>query len=252
MDPSLFNLTPLAWAAVVFCAMNIGFSKSGVPGSAALVPPLMATVFPAGESTAILLPLLVVGDLFTVAWYRRHAEWRHVLRPLPWAVAGITLTFILFRSWQPSDVMIRRLIGGIVLFVLLLGIALERSGRDVQVPKSRFFAAFVGMFGGFATMAANAAGSIWAVYLLALRLPKKNFLGTNGWIFLILNVAKLPFSHGLYTFSVPSLLFDLKMAPLVLLGAAAGVWTARRVPQRLFVWIVRGLAMVAALNLLLR
>jgi hypothetical protein len=41
-------------------------------------------------------------------------------------------------------------------------------------------------------MIGNVAGPIFAIYLLAIHLPKNNFIGTGAWFFLIVNVVKFP------------------------------------------------------------
>jgi hypothetical protein len=49
-------------------AFLVGFSKSGVSGTAILAVPLMAGIFPARASVGVLLITLIVGDIFAVAF----------------------------------------------------------------------------------------------------------------------------------------------------------------------------------------
>ena len=42
-------------------------------------------------------------------------------------------------------------------------------------------------------MLANAAGPIAQLYLLVMGLPKYAFIGTSAWLFLIVNICKIPF-----------------------------------------------------------
>ena len=58
---------------------------------------------------------------------------------------------------------------------------------------SGLVAPFLGVLGGMATMLANAAGPIAQFYLLAMKLPKYTFIGTSAWLFLIVNISKVPF-----------------------------------------------------------
>ncbi len=46
-------------------------------------------------------------------------------------------------------------------------------------------------------MLANAAGPVMSLYLLGVGLPKMALVGTSAWIFLILNVCKIPFNYHL-------------------------------------------------------
>ena len=57
------------------CAVFVGIAKTGVPGLAILVVPLM--VFVAGDarqSAGWLLPILCTADVFALYYWRRHAE----------------------------------------------------------------------------------------------------------------------------------------------------------------------------------
>lgn len=239
------------WAVVIFCAILVGFTKSGLPGMGILAVPLMAMVFPPGPSAGIFLPMLIIGDVFAVAYYRRDAQWRFVVKPLLWAAVGIATAYLLIRIFHlnDKDQFLGRLIGGIVLGVLVLGEYVRRK-QSLTVPHTWWFAALIGVLGGFTTMVANAAGPIWIVYLLALQLDKKEFLGTNAWIFLILNTFKLPFSYDLGFISADSLLFNFKMLPFIAAGAFLGIRVAKGLPVKTFNLIVKVFAGIAAVKLL--
>ncbi len=243
-DPAVF------WPLAVLCAVFVGLSKTGIPGIGILTVGIMANLFDPGKSTGLLLPMLIVGDIFTVLYYRQHAVWTYVLRTLPWAMVGIGAGWATQRFYQLDAHHLSQLIGGIVLGVLLLGIFVPKAEDKCSVPHRWWFAAGVGMLGGFATMTANAAGPIWIVYLLAMQVPKEAFLGTSGWIFLILNTSKLPFSHDLGYITADSLLYDIAMIPAIGAGALLGVLTAKRIPQKGFSIVVKLLAAAAALRLL--
>ena len=86
------DFTLAIWVLVVFYAITVGIAKTGVPGIGLLgVVALITFSEDAKTAVGFMLPLLVAGDLFALAYYRRHAVWRHVLRLLPWAVAGILI-----------------------------------------------------------------------------------------------------------------------------------------------------------------
>ncbi len=250
MEAEWFNLTWWQLVAVWVCAFLVGFTKTGVPGMGILIVPVLATVFPAGPSTGILLPMLIIGDVMAVGYYRRQAIWPLVCKPLLWAALGIGIAFLIMRLMAPSDAALKRVIAVLVLMILALGVYLRRHRGNLRVPSSWWFAAVVGILGGFATMIANAAGPVWIIYLLALALNKSEFLGTNAWIFLILNTFKVPFSWGLGFMTATSLFFNFKMLPLIFAGAAIGVLTAKRMPQKLFEYLAWFFAAAGSLKLL--
>ena len=83
-------------------------------------------------------------------------------------------------------------------------------------------------------MLANAAGPVMMVYLLAMRLPKDEFLGTGAWFFAVVNWVKVPFSVGLGLITPQSLFLDAALSGGVLLGAFVGILAARRLPEKAF------------------
>jgi len=247
---ALIHAPSTFWSLAVVCALFVGLSKTGIPGIGILTVGIMANLFDAGKSTGLLLPMLIVGDVFTLLYYRRHAVWRHAARTLPWGMIGILGGWAAqaYHDFAPQH--LRQVIGAIVLAVLILGALVPQNRDELSVPNRWWFAALIGILGGFTTMTANAAGPIWIVYLLAMQIPKDAFLGTSGWIFLILNTFKLPFSHDLGYITAESLSFDLLMIPAIGLGALAGILIAKRIPQRGFDLAVKALAVAAAIRLI--
>ncbi|HVP19003.1 MAG TPA: sulfite exporter TauE/SafE family protein [Spirochaetia bacterium] len=229
----VYALTAGKWALAGTCALIVGLSKTGIPGLSSLFVPLFAIVLPARISTGAVLPLLIVGDVVAVTWYRRHAVWRHLLRLFPWAVAGIVIGF--FALGRISDRQLRPVIGAVV--IVMLGVGLWRDfvarGKS-EVPSAWWFAALTGVLAGATTMLANAAGPVMMLYLLAMRLPKDEFLGTGAWFFAALNLVKVPFSVALGLITPQSLVFDSVLAPVVLVGTVLGIHAARRLPEKVF------------------
>jgi len=58
-------------------AMLMGLAKTGLPGVSIPAVLLMVEAFPddAKSSVAAIMPAILVGDVFAVAWFRRHADW---------------------------------------------------------------------------------------------------------------------------------------------------------------------------------
>jgi len=244
------EFAPWQWALAVACGLLLGVGKTGVPGAGALAIPLFALILPARASTGALVPLLVLGDLFAVAWYRRHAVWSHLLRLLPLAAAGVVLGFL--AMGRIGDREMRYVLGALVL--ALQAFSLWRSARSRSAPTGAgawCLAVVLGVLAGVTTMIANASGPVMLVYLLSMRLPKNEFLGTSAWFYLCVNLFKVPFSAGLGLITPDSLLFDLVLAPALVAGAFLGVFLARRIPERGFSIAVQVLTAAAAIKLLI-
>ncbi|MFA5205575.1 MAG: sulfite exporter TauE/SafE family protein [Lentisphaeria bacterium] len=238
------------WGVLALAALLLGMAKTGVPGLGILAVPLVAWVMPARASTGLLLPMLLLADCFAVAHYRRHAAWPHLLRLLPWTLAGIVLGCVALG--RIDDARLRPLIGGVVL--AMLGVQAWRQWRAGGVvpepPGHWLFAAGMGLLAGATTMLANAAGPVMILYLLAMRLPKLEFLGTSAWFFLLVNGLKVPFSVGLGLITRESLVVNLVLVPVIITGAMLGLPVARRLPERGFTLAAQLLTVLAALKLL--
>jgi len=248
------HLEPWQWALAAAGAFIAGLSKTGIAGLGILCVAIFTNLLPAKQATGLVLPLLIVGDVYAVATYRRHTVWRHLWRLFPWTAAGVLLgTFALGRL---NDAAVRPLIGGIILAMLALqGLRRwsARGGRDDAVLAAAapaWLAVAAGILAGFTTQVANAAGPVMILYLLAMRLPKLEFIGTGAVFFLCLNLFKAPFMAGLGMITPASLTANLLLAPAVLAGAVAGRWLVQRINQQWFESLVLSLTLVAGVKLL--
>lgn len=92
-----------------------------------------------------------------------------------------------------------------------------------------------GILGGFATMIGNVAGPIFAIYLLAMHLPKNRFIGTGAWFFLILNFSKFPLHVFVWKTITPNTLtLDIMLLPAIALGAFLGIKLVKRISDNLY------------------
>jgi len=239
------------WIILFVVALLIGMSKAGVSGLGLMVVPLLAFGFGARESTGIMIPILIMADIYAVKYYHRMAQWKYIVKLMPWAVVGILV-----------GVVVGKVLSGnyfrILLSVLVIGGLVIMVGRDLMkksetVPTHPAFAIFLGILGGFGSMVGNAAGPIFAVYLLAMRLPKNAFIGTGAWFYLIINLIKLPFHIWVWhTVSMSSFTLDLMVLPAVLLGAWSGIRIVRLFSERYYRLFVIVMTLLSAIFLVIR
>lgn len=244
------ELNTTAWLVVGFSAFIVGLSKTGIPGVGILPALLMAQALPGKESTGMLLGILILGDLFAAGYHRHNARWSHMIRLLPPAFVGIVAGYLTMD--RITDAQLKPIIGGIVL--VMLGLNYWRTrGKDqnLHIPTQWWFAAALGFAAGLTSMMANAAGPVVIIYLLAMRLPKVEFVGTSAWFFFILNWLKVPFSANLNLMTAASVKLNLMMLPAIGLGAVVGIFFLKRIPQKAFTAVVQILAVAAAIKLLL-
>lgn len=243
-------LEPLQMAALIIGAVLIGINKTAIPGLGVLPVVMLAMTFEIQMSTGLQLGMLAMADIIAVAYYRRHADWKIVLRLLPWALAGLVIGSLLLNFViPPGGNVMRRVIGVIVLALMVISFVHKRL-KPEQIPAGKGFAAFFGILMGSTTQLANAAGPVSSIYLLAMKLPKDKYLGCCAWFFLILNWIKLPIfiAEGRITWS--SFQLDLLMIPFLIAGGALGILLLRKLPQKIFETIVQILVVVAAIRLL--
>ncbi len=237
------NFHAWQWCLAALGALLVGVSKTGITGLSLIFVSIFAGIMPARRSTGLVLPLLFIGDIVAVISYRRHAQWSHVWRLLPWAGVGVVIGF--FALGRMDERQARFAIGAIVLGLAVLYVARRlRKGGDQEVHAA-WFAPVIGILAGFTTLLANAAGPLTVIYLLAMRLPKMEYMGTTAVFFLLLNLFKAPFMISLHLITRESLVANLMLAPAVLLGTWLGKWLLVRINQRVFENIVLALALVA-------
>jgi pyruvate dehydrogenase E1 component len=93
-------------------------------------------------------------------------------------------------------------------------------------------------------------GPLMAIYLLAMRLPKMEYVGTAAVFFLLLNLYKVPFMISLGLITPPSFTLNLWLAPAVLAGAWLGRRILPRINQKVFENLALFFSAAAGLRLL--
>jgi len=245
-----FGLSGVGLSALVVAALCVGFAKTAIGGVASISVALFAAVLPARESTGVLLPLLLVGDLVAVGAYRRHADWATLLRLSPSVGVGVMLGAVFVA--RVDDAVMRRTIGAVLLMLVAVHLW-QRRNRDGDAAaddgSGHGPALFFGSLAGFTTMVANSGGAVMSLYLLSSGLSMLGFLGTGAWFFFIVNMFKVPFSIGLDLIRPDSLVLDAVLVPAVLLGALIGRFTIKRIDRSKFEGAVLFFTVVSSLNL---
>ena len=244
-DMSLLQVIALSISAIL-----IGINKTGIPGLGLVPVMILIYAFPkdVGLSTGMQLVMLCIADLMAIAYYRRGADWKMVFRLLPCALAGLGVGYIAMEYIK--DIHLDKIIGVIILLLSALNYIRRKYWSSDKVPTSIWFTIAVGLAAGFTTMVANAAGPISSLYLLAMKLPKETYMGTCAWFFLILNWLKLPIFALEGRVTLDSVKLDLCMLPCIIFGGFLGIVLLRKMPQKIFEYIIQTLVVIASVRLL--
>jgi uncharacterized protein len=217
------DLTPGYLVLFLLVAIFLGMAKAGLSGLGLAIIPVMALIFGAKESTGVILPMLISADIMAVTYWHRHAVWKHIVKILPWVAIGIGIA--LFVGNSINDNQFRIVMLSVVWIMLILMVVNDLWKKESEtIPHNMIFGSFMGLSGGFATMIGNSAGPVFTLYFLAMRLPKKEFIGTSAWLYLIMNTGKLPLQALVWkNISFVSLFPGFISIPFIALGIYLGI-----------------------------
>ena len=150
-----------------------------------------------------------------------------------------------------NEAVFRKVMALIIIITVIIMIAMEF--RKNAIPANRLFVAGTGVISGFTTMLGNLAGAFSNIYFLAMRMPKNDFIGTAAWVFLVINLFKLPF-QVLYwkNITATSLKTDMLLIPALALGFWLGLKLVRRIKDDHYRKVVIVLTLVGAVVIFLR
>ncbi len=248
--PLFTDVSVSAWVLALLAAFMIGISKAGLKGLSLFNVTLLALAFGAKASTGIIMPFLVLGDIAAVLYYNRHAQWKPILKILPWMALGILAGVILGKDLPERLFKVAMVT---IIFVSLGLLVFWDIRKSKTVPRHWTFASGSGILAGLTTMIGNMAGPFTNLYFLMLRLPKNEFVGTAAWLFFITNLFKVPFHVFVWkTISAETLVLNLKLFPALLLGFVVGAKILKFINDSLYRKFILVVTAIGAIAILLK
>ena len=239
------SLDASGWALAILATFLLGMGKSGLKGLGAVIVTLMAIVFGGKASTGVLIPMMITADIFAVLYYHRHTQWHFLKKLLPMMIVGVLIGVWLGNSI--SELLFKRVMAVFILISVLAMFWMDRT-KTFNIPRHLSFSSSMGLLSGVTSMIGNLAGAFTSIYLLAIRLPKNEFIGTAAWLFFIINVFKLPFHiFSWETVTAETLRINLWLSPAIALGFVSGVRVVQYINNdlyRKFILVVTGLGAV--------
>ncbi len=253
MTLSLPDYPTAFWISAVCAVILVGIAKAGFgAGVGVMATPLMALTIPVTDAAALLLPLLIVSDVFALATYKLNFDRRNIKLMLPGALAGILAGGLFFGYLMGKDRSLRMGIGilsvAFVLFQLfrshILGIMEKRRPHAVE-------GVIMGALAGFTSTIAHAGEPPVAIYLLPQKLAPSLFVGTTVVFFAATNLGKLIPYSALGLLKMGNLMTIVVLAPLCYVGVKLGALLNRYFTEKWFKRFVYGALFLTGIQLII-
>jgi len=242
--------TIIFYLMAAFVALLIGVAKGGLGGLVGiLATPLMSLVMPPNQVVGLLLPMLMLADVFAVATYWKRWRIRLVLLLLPGGVAGVTIgTFFIKNA---STELWRNMLA-VIVFIFTLYKLLEKYilGKLTYDGKD-WHGLLAGVVAGFSSTLAHAGGPPVAIYLLLQKTPPIEFNASTVLFFAILNWIKVPYYAYAKLFDFDRFMQIIWLLPLIPLGVMIGRWLTIKINRLWFERLIVALLLISGVILLL-
>jgi uncharacterized protein len=244
----LYALHDPLFLLVAFLGVSLaGLSKGGFAGAGILATPLMALAIPPVEAAAIMLPILIIQDAFSLWAYRGSIDWRNISILLPGAIGGILLGYLL-AAYLSEDITGGAI--GIIATVFSLRSLLSKSAADAPPKKATVpDGLFWGALSGFTSMILHAGGPPFQIYVQPQKLSRDLFIGTSVLYFAVVNWIKVPPYLMLGELNMDTFKVSLVLAPLAIVTTFVGIRIVRYFSTEMFYKIINVLLLFVGLKL---
>lgn len=220
----------IAIPAVVFA----GVSKGGFGSGAAFASSsILALIMTPGQALGVMLPLLIVMDISTLRPFWKKWDWHSSRLMIMGGVPGVLIGAFVYSV--TNDDVIRFLIGAMsVGFVVWQFFRTRVARKSARASLPDWAGVLAGVVAGFTSFVSHAGGPPAAVYMLSLKLSKTQYQANSVVVFWAVNLMKAFAYAFLGIFTVGTLLLDVALAPVAVLGAWIGVKAHHMVPEPVF------------------
>lgn len=199
-------------------ALLIGFSKSGIPNTGVLSVVLMVSFLPPQFSLAVLLPLLLLGDINALYYYREYINYKEMTKVLGIVFLGMLLGGVIFFCLKEE--MMRKYIAFCLFFISSFKLC-SFFFPSIEMLFKRLWR-LIAFMGGMFTVGSHTGGPFIAMGLLCKQHTKESFLALYATTFFIVNLLKIPLFLFSKSLTLKTLSLSLLVSPLVFLGAFLG------------------------------
>ncbi len=230
---------PIFIAAVIaILGFTLGLAKGGFNALGPVLTPLLSLLLPVSLAVGVLLPMLIVGDIFAIYIYWGEWDSQLIWRMLPAGALGAIAGTFLLAELSPN--LLRILLAVFVLVLIGYKFVSDKIQRLHYQPQG-WHAPVAGALAGLASGMFNSGSPPFNSYLLLQKMPPRPFIATTALFFGLLNLIKVPgflYTGVLNVSLLLSLWWVLLFIPLGILSAR---WILVRVNQATFDWLIIGL-----------
>ncbi len=238
---------PWFYLAAVPAVIILGLAKGGFAGIGTLATPIVALAIPPVQAASILLPILIVQDVYSLYVYRRHWDAFNLKVLLPGAVLGVGAGYLLAARLSAEGV-------GFAVGAISIAFGarqlLQRS--QIAVPRrrpNRPAGWFWGAVSGFTSMISHAGSPPFQIYVMPQKLDARVFVGTNVLFFAAVNWIKVPPYLALGQFTRGNLVTSVALFPLAIIATRLGVVLMQRFSKEGFYVVSYWLMILIGLKL---
>ncbi|WP_342361145.1 sulfite exporter TauE/SafE family protein [Terrarubrum flagellatum] len=246
--PDFFS-HPSFWVAGLLAVILCGLSKGGFTGIAMLATPILSLALPPLQAAAILLPVLMVQDVFGILSFRREFDREGLIVLGVGSVIGITVATV-FAKVLPIAAL--TLLLGVIALVFGAQWWIRRWRGVVEGPPKRApkpAGVFWGAMCGVTSFIAHVGAPPAQVYLMPLKLTPAVFAGTMTWLFWGINIIKLGPYIALGMLTKETLIASAALVPVAAASIVIGIRIVRIMPAARFYPIIYSLLLIAGAKL---
>jgi uncharacterized membrane protein YfcA len=240
---------PWFYVAALPAVVILGLAKGGFAGIGTLATPIIALAISPVQAASIVLPILIIQDVYSVFVYRQHWDAFNLKVLLPGAVIGVLAGFLLAAHLPDA---------GVAFAVGVISIAfgarqlLQRDAGPPPAKRPNIPAGwFWGAMSGLTSMISHAGSPPFQIYVMPQRLESRVFVGTNVLFFAVVNWIKVPPYLALGQFTRGNMLTSIILFPLAIFSTWLGIILVRYVSNERFYIVSYWLMIAVGLKLVL-
>lgn len=227
----------------------VSLSKGGLGGMAgSLSTPLMALVLPVNQVLGLLLPIMLLADVFSIALHWRRWNARLVWLLIPGGVVGVSIGTYFIANVSTQVLKIG--LATIALLFVVYKLLEKRILGSIKYQEKNWHGWLAGSTAGFTSAMAHSGVPPISIYLMLQNVTPRVFVATSVLFYALLNWIKVPFYYFSGMFDFQRLWQIAWVFPIVPFGVWIGRWLVTKVSKVVFDNIILILLVITALLLI--